>query len=150
MRFVLQAIALYTSLILLILAEGCAKSNQEQVEPGVTTASTLRSILGDPAHIWIPAVSPQERLFDYSDGHSFQVERDIVVGVSYPPSGGEETLQFWRHKWVGHTQVFEELPGTVNIHGQRRYQFASKQAGMAVIYDEASESVLRIVRYEKR
>lgn len=117
--------------------------------PGSTTASALRATLGDPAATWAPSVRPQAKLLDYPDGCSFQVERDIVVGVACPPASEETTLQYWRHKWIGDTQHFEALPGTTNPHGQKRYQFASKQAGMAVIYDEAVERVVRVVKYEK-
>ncbi len=105
--------------------------------------------MGEPAHVWAPTGRPQSRLLAYADGCSYQVEHDVVVGVSCPPDGSETTLQYWRHRWVGDTQKFEPLPGSANLHGQRRYQLASQQAGMAVIYDEATERVIRVVRYEK-
>jgi hypothetical protein len=113
------------------------------------SATTLKATLGEPAHTWAPTSRPQAKLLDYPDGCSYQVERDVVVGVSCLPVGSEVTLQYWRHKWIGDSQRFEELPGSANMHGQKRYQLASKRAGMAVIYDEATDSVLRVVRYEK-
>lgn len=149
MRVALQAQTIYTILISLTLLAGCARPSQDQVAPGGTSVSVLTATLGEPAHTWTPNLRPQAKLLDYPDGCSYQVERDIVVGISCLPVGSEVTLQYWRHKWVGDSQRFEELPGSANMHGQKRYQLASKQAGMAVVYDEATESVLRVVRYEK-
>lgn len=139
-------------LILLIIgASSCAKkSTDESVRPGDTSLANLPGLLGEPTHIWVPAARPQAKLLDYADGRSVQVERDQVVSVSRPPEAHERTLQYWRHRWAGETPRYEALPGTENIHGQRHYQLASREAGMAVIYDEETDSVIRVVRYERR
>jgi hypothetical protein len=149
MRALLPATSLHILLISLLIVSGCAKRSQDQFVPGTTTVMSLRTTLGEPAHTWTPTVRPAARLLDYPDGCSYQVERDIVVGIACPPAPGEVTLQYWRHKWVGDAQRFEELPGSANPHGQRQFQLASKQAAMAVIYDEATDRVVQVVKYER-
>src|SRR5437879_370817 len=112
MRALLQARFILISLILLTLTGACAKRNQEQIRPGTTTSTGLRTALGAPMHTWIPQARPQAKLLHYPDGCTFQVEHDVVIGAACPPIGDEGTLQYWRHKWAGHSQKFEELPGT--------------------------------------
>lgn len=130
-------------------AAGCAKSAIDRAVPGVTTEAELNAALGQPSRVWTPAVRPEARLNEYNDGCTRQIEKGRMVSISCPPGPGESTLQSWRHQWVGHEQRFEPLPGTENSHGQRRFQFASKQAGMAVIYDESVDRVVRVVKHAK-
>lgn len=132
------------------LSVGCAQRSYDQIQPGVTTESALKARSGLPLIERKPEIRLEARLLCYPDDCCYQVERGIIVAIACAPVGNEMALQHWRHKWVGHSQRFEALPDSENVHGQRRYQLASKQAGMAVIYDEATERVVRVVKYEAR
>ena len=150
MRVALRSLSLLYLALLLTVLDGCAKHSPDQVVPGSTTETALQTTLGAPGKIWTPAARPQARLLDYPDGCSFQVESQVVVGVACPPTAQESTLQYWRHRWAGNSQKFEELPGSANVHGQKRFRLVSRQVGMAVIYDEAADRVVRVVRYGAR
>lgn len=132
------------------LSSGCAPRSIDQAQPGITTESQRNDALGPPVGVVNARARREARLLFRKDGCIDQIERGILVGLSCPPLGSEVSLQYWRHQWIGQTQRFEPLPESENSHGQRRYQLASQQAGMAVIYDEATERVLRVVKYEKR
>jgi hypothetical protein len=132
------------------LSTGCAQRSYDQVQPGVTTESALKANSGQPLAERKPEIRPEARLLYYPDDCCYQVERGIVVAVACAPVGSELALQHWRHRWAGQTQRFEALSDSANVHGQKQYQFASKEAGMAVIYDEATERVVRVVRYGTR
>jgi hypothetical protein len=120
------------------------------MEPGVTTEGQLKGDLGSPAATRTPSERPEARILEYPHGCSYQIERGILVAASCKPTGGQGTLQYWRHQWIGHAQKFEPLPDSQNAHGLRRFQLVSEQARMAVIYDEATERVVQVVRYGAR
>lgn len=136
------------------LATGCAKRAEESIVPGTTPLSALKQQLGEPEFTTVPTSRPQAKEHHYAGGLSFQSERDVVVSATFPPRDADEsTLQYWRHRWAGHPQTFRALPEsaeTKNPHGHRQYVLTSKQDGMAVVYDEASDSVDRVVKYERR
>lgn len=139
-----------TAAFILTLSQGCAKRPQDAVIPGQTTVSELKAQLGEPTRVSTPAIRPHSRLLDYPDGSIFQIERNLVVAATYSPGPDEVTLQTWRHRWKGQNPQFEEIPGTRNPHGKRTFRLISAQARMAVIYDEATNRVVKVVRYGAR
>jgi hypothetical protein len=151
MRATLKATQFYILLILFtFLGVGCAKSAKKaEVAPGITTVPQLKASLGDPTRVWNPQSRPKAAILEYREGCSYQVEKDVVVGISCPPSGNEAVLQYWRHQWIGDNPRLEEVAGTGNIHGQKLYQLSHKRLGMSVVYDEAIGRVIRVVRYAK-
>ncbi|MGK5084106.1 hypothetical protein WDW37_12485 [Bdellovibrionota bacterium FG-1] len=143
--FVLLAFTLLGSTL-----PGCAKSSQDLFVPGKATVGEIKAQLGEPERTTVPNVRPQAKLMDYPDGTSFQIEKNVMIGVSFPPTEEQLTLQYWRHKWEGHPQRFEEIPGSRNVHGQKSYQLFSLKENQAVIYEEQSDRITRVVKYETR
>jgi hypothetical protein len=139
-------------LTLLIISgvPACAKRSQDQVVPGKTTVSELKAQLGEPAHTSTPEIRPQAQLLCYPDGSCFQAEHKILVSSSRLPSADEMELQTWRHRWAGQSLRDEAIPDSADGHGKKRYQLASKDAGMAVVYDRDTGRVLRVVKYGSR
>jgi hypothetical protein len=126
---------------------GCAKRGQDQVVPGKTDVNTLKATLGEPERVTSPAIRPKAQLYCYADGCCYQAERNTVVGLACPPSHEEATLQYWRHKFQGQTQRFEEVVHERDAHGNRTFQFMSIQGKTTVIYDESRDRVVKVVRY---
>ena len=135
------------AIVIIMTISACAKSETAWIEPGRTTIAEIRSQWGEPARQGSSQVRPQSKVYDYQNGCSFQIDRDTVTTLSCTPSGQEVHLQYWLHHWEGKYQKREPLPGKPGRHGKTLFQLAIPSDGEAVIFDRATERVLRVVRH---
>ena len=135
------------AIVTILTIGGCAKSETAWIDPGRTTIAEVRAQWGEPTRQGSSQVRPQSKVYDYPNGCSFQIDRDTVTTVSCVPSGQEVHLQYWLHRWEGKYQKREPLPGKVGRHGKRIFQLAVPSEGEAVIFDRATERVMRVVRH---
>jgi hypothetical protein len=141
---------LLTATLATALASGCAKRTLDVVEPGKTSVAEYRARFGEPELTFTSSVRPHAKLMNSSDGCQAQAEQGVIVGIACPPLPEEATLQYWRHRWKGQSQSFEEMPAGRDPHGHRTYRLVSNQERMAVIYEESSDRVVQVVKYGSR
>lgn len=150
-HFAAAAISLTLASAISALPAGCAKRPEEAFVPGRTTASELMAALGEPDLRTNPTVRPQATHAYYrASDCSYQYERNILVSFACPPAPEETTLQYWRHRWKGKPQRFEEMRSMRDPHGHRVFQLVSPKDGKAVIYEEETDSVSKVVTYVAR
>jgi hypothetical protein len=133
--------------VILLTLSACSKDQNELIVPGKTTVSELRAHLGEPSQQYTSQVRPQSKIFDYSGGCSFQVDRDTVTTIACEPQRDEVHLQYWLHRWEGKVQVRSPASGVPSYHGHSVEQIRVLDEGLAIIYDKAAQRVIRVVRH---
>ena len=136
-------------LSLLFLASSCgAKKTSSSYEMGKTTRADVIAVKGPPVSEVTNPV-PDSTTIKYQNGESFQLKGDLVVNRFADPVAEEKTILWWKHKFKNcrtRTTQLELEPGS---HTPPEIEFACPAEGMAVIYTQGSDSVSRVVQFEK-
>ena len=145
-NFSVAHLMLFLGAIVLTLS-GCAKNDTGWIQPGKTTVADVRAQWGEPNRHAPSQVRPQSKILDYSNGCSFQIDRDTVITLACDPEDQEVHLQYWLHKWVGKVQKRESIIGPIGQHGRKVFQISVPSEGLAVIYESTTDRVIRVVRH---
>ena len=139
-----------SALLLSLSLTGCSRQFQlSQVEPGQTDVFTAVKILGDPekSDVATEAGNGQSsKLYSWGD-ITLQARNDIIRAIHRSPAEHERSLQFWRQRYKDKASSLKKLDGESNT-GEELWQFNIPSKGISIIYDERSDHVLRVVRYE--
>ncbi len=150
-----RALLLLQSILPIVLlgASACNRHGTDAVVLGTTRVDELIAMRGAPERSIKPdAILPKNNgmLLGYPDGCAFQTQNEVIVAASCDAKGEERLLQYWRHKWQAHPQRFVEITRLGDPHGHRYFQLISDHARMAVVYEEAEDRVVRVVKYGPR
>lgn len=77
---------------------------------------------------------------------SCQFKGNKSQGCHREPQPHERTLQYWRHQWKGLEQKFEPIADG-GLHGPREFQLTAPSLGVAVVYDQSTDRIVRIMEY---
>lgn len=137
-----------SALLLSLSLTGCSRQFQlSQVEPGQTDVFTAVKILGDPEKSEVATETGNDessKLYSWGD-ITLQARNDIIRAIHRSPAEHERSLQFWRQRYKDKASSLKKLAGD---NDQERWQFSVPSKGISIIYDERSDHVLRVVRYE--
>jgi hypothetical protein len=131
----------------LVLSSCGTKSSP--INMGVTTRSELVAIKGEPIREdSIPVKDGQ--LLVFSDEEKYQLSGDVVVHSFRNPKGDESLVIFWKHKFKDCLTTIKKISPLVNSHTPPEIEYACPEQGLTVIYSEGSDSISRILEYEKK
>jgi hypothetical protein len=131
----------------LVLSSCGTKSSP--VKMGVTTRSELVAIKGEPLREDSIPVKDGELLV-FSDEEKFQLRGDVVIHSFRNPKGDESLLIFWKHKFKDCLTTVKKISPFEKSHTSPEIEYACPDQGQSVIYSEGSDSISRILEYEKK
>ncbi len=131
----------------LVLSSCGTKSSP--VKMGVTTRSELVAIKGEPLRVDSIPIKDGELLV-FSDEEKFQLSGDIVIHSFRNPKGDESLLIFWKHKFKDCLTTVKKITPLARSHTSPEIEYACPDQGLSVIYPEGSDSISRILEYEKK
>ena len=115
------------------------------IHNGTATTAQLVEAKGEPKEKTASISKPGSQSFQYQDGENYQVQEGKVVAKFRAPRPEETSLNYWRN-------VFKEVPTTFteikssNDH-EKIFELRAPSIGSAVLYDEQSKQVIRVIEH---
>ena len=133
-------------LVMTLTLSSCSLVEQQSIEPGRTTLTELRATLGEPKRQKTSSIRTQSKFYEFSNGCSYQTEREKIATEDCPAVGEQSQLQYWLHQWEGKRYTKATLPIGAKLHIEWvRYSLIAE--GLSVIYDPDLDRVVRVVKY---
>lgn len=135
------------SLLMLISACG-VKVTFSGYQMGKTTRAEVIAKDGPPdSEVDIPV--PDSKIMNYSDGSKIQLKGDIVTNRFSNPTGDQKLVMWWKHKFKDCATTEKKLPQDIKSHTPPEIEYMCPAEGISIIYTEGSETVGRVVEFEK-
>ena len=138
----------YLLLTLTVLLLGCGQKESSYYY-GRMTVKELVSQKGD--FIKEEAIPVEDgKILIYPDDEKYQVKGDIVTNSYRNPVGDEVQLIFWKNKFKDCITYSKLITKPQSGHELQEYELGCEEKGISVSYVEGSETVLRVMEYEKK
>lgn len=135
-------------LLSLVLTVSCA-ANKRETHYGKTTVPELILLKGEP--LKEEAIPVKDgKIFLYSDNLKFQIKNNVVTHSYRNPTNDESTLIFWKHAFKNCNPTNEKISQKNNGHELIEFLMKCDAQGIGVVYLADSETVLRVIEYEKK
>lgn len=112
-----------------------------KIHPGETSLAEALRVLDEPLRITEVHDRTGVQLLHWQE-HTLQVENKLVTAVFRDPSETEKSLLYWRHSYRGQEQVLTRGGAPEEL------QLLIPDEGIAVVFDEDRDEVIKVVRYE--
>jgi hypothetical protein len=90
-------------------------------------------------------------IMKYSNDEKIQLKGEIVTNRFTNPSGDEKLVMWWKHKFKSCSFLKSStLPSDPKAHTPKEIEMACPEEGLSVIYTEGSDTISRVVEYEKK
>ena len=133
----------------LIVVTSCGAPKSSSFKYGQTTRSEIIAEKGEPlSEHTLP--TPDGKMMVFENDEKFQLKGEVLVNAFKNPSGDEKLLLFWKHRFKNCQTVDKKLPHDIKLHTPPEHEFSCPSEGVSVIYTEGSDSVSRVVEYEKK
>lgn len=142
-----RTLKLYIIIVTITLAS-CGK---KKIEPnyGKTTSLELTQLLGVPAKEEVVPVE-NTKIYHYSSGDKYQVEKNIVTNGFLVPKENEMTLIYWKHAFKDCETTTENLTQNKQGHEASEFLLKCQSLGVGVVYSEYSNVISKVIKYEKK
>jgi hypothetical protein len=90
------------------------------------------------------------RILVYPGDEKYQLKGEVVVNAFKQPKGDQRLLIFWKHRFKDCQTILKKLPHNIRLHTPPEYELSCPAEGISVIYSEGSDTVSRVVEYEKQ
>lgn len=138
------------STIVLLLSLSFASCSRQfqiaKITPGQTDLHTAVDVLDEPLTARRSTLSHGSEVYAWEDV-TVQVEENMVKAVHRRPAGHEKTLQFWRQYFKDSHTIFGKVQDP-NGASEALWQLNIPSKGINVVYDERSDQVVRVIKYE--
>jgi hypothetical protein len=136
-------------LSLLLLSACGAKRSSFKI--GETTRADVITEKGEPlSEEKIPEVKDGSML-KFKNNESIQLKGDLVSNRFTNPTGDEKLVMWWKHKFKSCPFMkTTTLPQDPKAHTQPEVEMACPEQGLSVIYTQGSDTISRVVEYEKK
>lgn len=115
---------------------------------GKTTRAEVIALKGEPVSE-VTNSGPNSTTLKFKDEESFQLKGDIVVNHFANPAPDEMTVLWWKHKLKDCSTRITELARSSDTHTPPEMELSCPSEGLSVIYTQGSDSVSRVVQFEK-
>lgn len=117
---------------------------------GQTTRADVVAEKGDPLSEEIIPVKDGS-IMKYSNDEKIQLKGEVVTNRFTNPSGDEKLVMWWKHKFKSCSFLKSStLPSDPKAHTSKEIEMACPEEGLSVIYTEGSDTISRVVEYEKK
>ena len=133
----------------LLLLSACGAKNTSFIM-GQTTRADVVAEKGDPLSEEIIPVKDGS-IMKYSNDEKIQLKGEVVTNRFTNPSGDEKLVMWWKHKFksCGYLKS-TTLASDPKAHTPKEIEMACPEEGISVIYSEGSDTISRVVEYEKK
>jgi hypothetical protein len=133
----------------LLVVTSCGAPKSSLFKYGETTRSDIVAQKGEPiSEQSLPM--PDAKIMIYENDEKYQLKGEILTNAFKNPSGDEKLLIFWKHRFKNCQTIDKKLPHDIKLHTPPEHELACPAEGISVIYTEGSDSVSRVVEYEKK
>lgn len=139
----------YTILLCLLLAVSCGAPRSSTFKYGQTTRAEVIGQKGEPVSEETLPVA-DGKMMVYPDDEKYQLKGEIVVNAFKSPKGDEKLLLYWKHRFKDCQTIVKKLAHDIRLHTPPEYELSCPAEGVSVVYTEGSDSVTRVVEYEKQ
>ncbi len=117
---------------------------------GQTTRADVVADRGDPLSEEVIPVKDGS-IMKYSNDEKIQLKGEVVTNRFTNPSGDEKLVMWWKHKFKSCSLLKSStLPSDPKAHTSKEIEMACPEEGLSVIYTEGSDTISRVVEYEKK
>jgi hypothetical protein len=133
----------------LLLLSACGAKKTSFIM-GQTTRADVVAEKGDPISEEIIPVKDGS-IMKYSNDEKIQLKGEVVTNRFTNPSGDEKLVMWWKHKFKSCSFLKSStLPSDPKAHTSKEIEMACPEEGLSVIYTEGSDTISRVVEYEKK
>lgn len=123
-------------------------SKHSSVDYGKTTVADLVAAKGEPLQENKVPVKDTKILL-YENNEKYQAKGEIITHGYKNPKGDERSLLYWKHRFKD-CETSSRKIGKPHGHELSEIEFSCVSEGLTVIYTEGSDTVNRVVEYEKK
>jgi hypothetical protein len=134
----------------LLAVTSCGAPKSSSFKYGETTRSDIVAEKGEPSSEEVLPTSDGKIMIYAEKDEKFQLKGEILVNAFKNPAGDEKLLLFWKHRFKNCQTIVKQLPHDIKLHTPPEHELACPAEGISVIYTEGSDSVSRVVEYEKK
>ena len=138
----------YLFVCFLVLASSCGVKKSSSYEMGKTTRAEVIALKGEPVSE-VANPGPNSTTIRFKDEESFQLKGDIVVNHFANPGSDEMKVIWWKHRFKDCSTRTTELARGSDSHTPPEMELSCPSEGLSVIYTQGSDSVSRVVQFEK-
>ena len=137
-------------IIFSLLLLGACGAKKTSFIMGQTTRADVVADRGDPLSEEVIPVKDGS-IMKYSNDEKIQLKGEVVTNRFTNPSGDEKLVMWWKHKFKSFSLLKSStLPSDPKAHTSKEIEMACPEEGLSVIYTEGSDTISRVVEYEKK
>ena len=137
-------------IIFSLLLLGACGAKKTSFIMGQTTRADVVAEKGDPLSEEVIPVKDGS-IMKYSNDEKIQLKGEVVTNRFTNPSGDEKLVMWWKHKFKSCSFLKSStLPSDPKAHTSKEIEMACPEEGLSVIYTEGSDTISRVVEYEKK
>ena len=137
-------------IIFSLLLLGACGAKKTSFIMGQTTRADVVADRGDPLSEEVIPVKDGS-IMKYSNDEKIQLKGEVVTNRFTNPSGDEKLVMWWKHKFKSCSLLKSStLPSDPKAHTSKEIEMACPEEGLSVIYTEGSDTISRVVEYEKK
>jgi hypothetical protein len=137
-------------IIFSLLLLGACGAKKTSFIMGQTTRADVVAEKGDPLSEEVIPVKDGS-IMKYSNDEKIQLKGEVVTNRFTNPSGDEKLVMWWKHKFKSCSILKSStLPSDPKAHTSKEIEMACPEEGLSVIYTEGSDTISRVVEYEKK
>jgi hypothetical protein len=137
-------------LILGLLFLSACGAKKSSFKIGETTRADVIALKGEPLSEEAVPI-PDGKIMRYQDDEKIQLKGEMVTNRFTNPKGDEKLVMWWKHKFKECTGLkLVKLAPDVKSHLPPEIEMACPEEGISVIFTEGSDTISRVVEYEKK
>jgi hypothetical protein len=134
----------------LLLLSACG-ANRSSFKIGETTRADVIAEKGEPLSEEILPAVKDGSMMKFKNNESIQLKGEVVSNRFTNPTGDEKLVMWWKHKFKSCAFLkLTTLPQDPKAHTQPEVEMACPEEGISVIYTQGSDTISRVVEYEKK
>ena len=137
-------------LILGLLFVSACGAKKSSFKIGETTRADVIALKGEPLSEEVIPI-PDGKIMQYQDDEKIQLKGEMVTNRFSNPKGDEKLVMWWKHKFKECTGLkLVKLAQDKKSHLPPEIEMACPEEGISVIFTEGSDTISRVVEYEKK